>query len=137
MGYSGGWLYLGGAFRHLNGQQRLGLARVNPATGAPDAFDLHLTTPDFPTPKILDLAVSGTRLVAIGVIEYASGWRRPQLLMADTTGTGSLADWYTAVRSQRFVDGPDEVHRWTVGRNLIRAYRRHGTTAPAAGGDLV
>src|SRR5439155_8399641 len=48
-----------------------------------------------------------------------------------------LADWYTAVRSQRFVDGPDEVHRWTVGRNLIRAYRRHGTTAPAAGGDLV
>jgi acyl-CoA dehydrogenase len=48
-----------------------------------------------------------------------------------------LADWYTAVRSQRFVDGPDEVHRWTVGRNLIRACREHGTTAPAAGGDLV
>jgi acyl-CoA dehydrogenase len=48
-----------------------------------------------------------------------------------------LADWYTSIRSQRFVDGLDEVHRWTVGRNLIRAYREHGTTAPAAGGSLV
>src|SRR5881394_731177 len=27
-----------------------------------------------------------------------------------------LARWYTAVRSQRLVDGPDEVHRWTTGR---------------------
>ena len=24
-----------------------------------------------------------------------------------------LANWYTQVRSQRLVDGPDEVHRWT------------------------
>ena len=38
-----------------------------------------------------------------------------------------LARWYTSIRSQRLVDGPDEVHRWTVGRNLIKAYqqRRH------------
>jgi acyl-CoA dehydrogenase len=48
-----------------------------------------------------------------------------------------LARWYTAIRSQRLVDGPDEVHRWTVGRNLLRAYKEHGTTAPAAGGDLL
>jgi acyl-CoA dehydrogenase len=48
-----------------------------------------------------------------------------------------LARWYTAVRAQRLVDGPDEVHRWTVGRNVIKAYREHGTTAPAAGGDLL
>ncbi len=26
-----------------------------------------------------------------------------------------LASWYTHIRSQRLVDGPDEVHRWTVG----------------------
>jgi len=35
------------------------------------------------------------------------------------------------------VDGPDEVHRWTTGRNVIRAFERDGTTAAAAGGDLL
>ena len=48
-----------------------------------------------------------------------------------------LAAWYTHIRSQRLVDGPDEVHRWTVGRNVIKAYQAHGTTASAAGGDLI
>ena len=48
-----------------------------------------------------------------------------------------LAGWYTQIRAQRLVDGPDEVHRWTVGRNVIKAYREHGTTASAAGGDLI
>jgi len=48
-----------------------------------------------------------------------------------------LAKWYTQVRSQRLVDGPDEVHRWRVGRNVIKAFREHGTTALAAGGDLL
>ncbi len=48
-----------------------------------------------------------------------------------------LAKWYTQVRSQRLVDGPDEVHRWRVGRNVIKAFREHGTTASATGGDLL
>src|SRR5580704_13608042 len=48
-----------------------------------------------------------------------------------------LAQWYTQVRSQRLVDGPDEVHKWRVGRNVIKAFREHGTTALAAGGDLL
>jgi acyl-CoA dehydrogenase len=48
-----------------------------------------------------------------------------------------LAQWYTQVRSQRLVDGPDEVHKWKVGRNVIKAYREHGTSALAAGGDLL
>src|ERR1700712_826381 len=48
-----------------------------------------------------------------------------------------LAKWYTQVRSQRLVDGPDEVHKWKVGRNVIKAYREHGTTASAAGGGLI
>ena len=48
-----------------------------------------------------------------------------------------LAAWYTHIRSQRLVDGPDEVHRWTVGRNVIKAYQQHGTTASACGGDLL
>jgi len=48
-----------------------------------------------------------------------------------------LAAWYTHIRAQRLVDGPDEVHRWTVGRNVIKAFERDGTTAAAAGGDLI
>lgn len=48
-----------------------------------------------------------------------------------------LARWYTSVRSQRLVDGPDEVHKWRVGRNVIKAFEEHGTTASAAGGDLL
>src|SRR6201996_929793 len=48
-----------------------------------------------------------------------------------------LAKWYTQVRSQRLVDGPDEVHKWKVGRNVIKAYLKDGTTAAAAGGDLL
>jgi acyl-CoA dehydrogenase len=47
-----------------------------------------------------------------------------------------LAEWYTEVRAQRLVDGPDEVHKWIVGRNVVKAFETHGTTAPAAGGDL-
>ena len=48
-----------------------------------------------------------------------------------------LAAWYTHIRSQRLVDGPDEVHRWTVGRNVIKAFQSTGTTAGACGGDLL
>jgi len=48
-----------------------------------------------------------------------------------------LASWYTHIRSQRLVDGPDEVHRWTVGRNVIKAYKEYGTTVSAAGGNLI
>jgi acyl-CoA dehydrogenase len=48
-----------------------------------------------------------------------------------------LAEWYAHIRMQRIVDGPDEVHRTFTGRNLIKAYQRHGTTASACGGDLV
>src|SRR5438477_636564 len=47
-----------------------------------------------------------------------------------------LAKWYTQVRSQRLVDGPDEVHKWKIGKNVIKAFREHGTTASAVGGDL-
>ena len=47
-----------------------------------------------------------------------------------------LARWYTGIRSQRLVDGPDEVHRWRTGANVIKAFEKHGTTASACGGEL-
>lgn len=48
-----------------------------------------------------------------------------------------LAGWYTHIRSQRLVDGPDEVHRWTTGRNVLKAFKETGTTAGACGGDML
>jgi acyl-CoA dehydrogenase len=48
-----------------------------------------------------------------------------------------LAAWYTRIRSQRLVDGPDEVHKWTTGHNLIKAFKAPDTTAGACGGDLL
>jgi acyl-CoA dehydrogenase len=29
------------------------------------------------------------------------------------------------------------VHKWKIGKNVIKAFREHGTTASAAGGDLL
>ena len=48
-----------------------------------------------------------------------------------------LAGWYAEARAQHIVDGPDEVHRWRVGKNVLREFARSGTTAAAAGGDLL
>ena len=48
-----------------------------------------------------------------------------------------LATWYTQVRSQRLVDGRTRCTDGRVGRNVIKAFREHGTTASAAGGDLL
>lgn len=48
-----------------------------------------------------------------------------------------LAQWYQDIRELRIADGPDEVHRWKVGRDVLAAYRTDGTTAMAAGGDLI
>ena len=48
-----------------------------------------------------------------------------------------LMQQYVGIRAQRLVDGPDEVHRWRVGRNLIKMYEETGSTALACGGDLV
>ncbi len=47
-----------------------------------------------------------------------------------------LARWYTGIRSQRLVDGPDEVHRWRIGANVVKAFEQYGTTASACGGEL-
>ncbi|MEE4350293.1 MAG: acyl-CoA dehydrogenase family protein [Pacificimonas sp.] len=48
-----------------------------------------------------------------------------------------LADWYVGIRSQRLVDGPDEVHKWKTGKNVIAAFKEDGTTAAACGGDIL
>jgi acyl-CoA dehydrogenase len=52
------------------------------------------------------------------------------------TGDLPLTNWFAHARANRIIDGPDEVHRWTVGRTLVKAYERDGTTAAVTGGDL-
>ncbi|WP_029115730.1 acyl-CoA dehydrogenase family protein [Mycobacterium sp. URHB0044] len=47
-----------------------------------------------------------------------------------------LAAWLNEARANRIIDGPDEVHRWMVGRSVVKAFEHSGTTAAAAGGDL-
>jgi hypothetical protein len=95
---SGPFLYVGGTFTKIGGRERVALARVNPATGAADGWNPQLTSPHDSRAKVEDLAVNpaGTRLVAIGAIEFAAGNRRDQLAMYDLT-TGGVADWYTTV----------------------------------------
>jgi acyl-CoA dehydrogenase len=34
-----------------------------------------------------------------------------------------LAEMYTAARAMRFIDGPDEVHRMVVSREILRSYK--------------
>jgi acyl-CoA dehydrogenase len=43
-----------------------------------------------------------------------------------------LARWYAEVRQPRLVDGPDEVYRWMIGRNVIKACQTLGTTGRPA-----
>jgi acyl-CoA dehydrogenase len=47
-----------------------------------------------------------------------------------------LMDMYIGTRSQHIVDGPDEVHRWRAGANLVKAFKQYGITASSCGGEL-
>jgi acyl-CoA dehydrogenase len=47
-----------------------------------------------------------------------------------------LVEWLAGARANRIVDGPDEVHRWTIGRNVLKAFETTGSTAAATGGDI-
>jgi hypothetical protein len=96
---SGSWLYAGGAFSGIGGLSRTALARLNPATGAADAaFDPKITAPGLTRARVEDFAISpnGTRLVAIGAIQYAGGVRRTQLAMYDLSAPApTLSTWFT------------------------------------------
>jgi acyl-CoA dehydrogenase len=44
-----------------------------------------------------------------------------------------LESWFRHVRAQKIVDGPNEIHKWRVGRNVVKAFKEHGTTRTACG----
>jgi len=53
------------------------------------------------------------------------------------TADTPIAGMWMDARANKVIDGPEEVHRWTIGRNVVRAFERDGTTRRAAAGDLV
>ena len=96
----GASVYVGGSFSAVNGVGRIALAKLDAATGTVDgAFNLHLAGPQLSRVKVDDLALTpdGRRLGVIGAFEQAAGETRAQILMADVTGPGTLADWHTDV----------------------------------------
>ena len=45
-----------------------------------------------------------------------------------------LERFYRDARAARIYDGPSEVHRMVIARNLVKAMATHGSTKPAIGG---
>jgi alkylation response protein AidB-like acyl-CoA dehydrogenase len=50
------------------------------------------------------------------------------------SGDLPLERFYRDGRAARIYDGPSEVHRMVIARNLAKALLEHGTTKPATGG---
>ncbi|QKE85805.1 PKD domain-containing protein [Arthrobacter sp. NEB 688] len=104
--YRAGNLYLAGDFTAIGGQQRLGLASLNPTTGAlTDALRVDVTEHHNTDPtqvqkavgaKSIDITKDGSRLVAIGNFRKANGLDRDQVVQVNLTGTSSSIDaWQT------------------------------------------
>jgi alkylation response protein AidB-like acyl-CoA dehydrogenase len=47
-----------------------------------------------------------------------------------------LSRFYTDARAARIYDGPSEVHRMVIARNVLKAFLKEGTTKPATGGII-
>jgi beta-propeller uncharacterized protein DUF5122 len=103
----GNYLYIAGAFHWVNGTQHGLLARLNATTGAIDAsfqVDASGARPYANSTELVwALAVSpnGGTVVATGNFTSVNGQDRNQVVVIDTTGLPTVADWHT----DRFVDG--------------------------------
>ena len=94
-------LYLAGDFKKVKGVERLGLAAVDPLTGAVDPdVNIPFTEPRIgssPSVNKIDVTPDGTRLVAIGNFKKAAGQTREQIAMVDVANTpATLANWHTS-----------------------------------------
>ena len=88
-----GRLWLAGAFTHLQGRAKQGLATVNATTGAYDSFmrlpiaGVH-NSGNTAVAKI-DINPQGTRLIAIGNFDTLNGVKNHQMFMLDLTGAAA------------------------------------------------
>ncbi|MEV4636839.1 delta-60 repeat domain-containing protein [Actinoplanes sp. NPDC049548] len=97
----GNQLYIAGAFHWVNGTEHSLLARLNATTGAIDAgFQVDASGArdfDNSTELVWGLAVApdGDTVVAVGNFTVVNGAKRNQVVMIDTSGTPTVADWNT------------------------------------------
>jgi len=97
----GNFLYIAGAFHWVNGTQHGLLARLNATTGAIDpSFQVDASgARPYPntTELVWALAVSpdGKTVVATGNFTVVNGQSRDQVVVIDTTGLPTVADWHT------------------------------------------
>ncbi len=97
----GNHLYISGAFHFVNGTAHSLLARLNATTGAIDASFQVDASGARPYPNsselVWGLAVSpdGGTVVATGNFTVVNGASRNQVVVIDTTGLPTVADWHT------------------------------------------
>ncbi len=98
---SGGRLWVGGAFTHIAQHAQLGLATVNPDTGAylPFMHSLFTGTHNGGWTSVMkfDITPDGTKLLAIGNFDMVDGVKTHQAAMFDLSGSDTVrAPWQTA-----------------------------------------
>jgi PKD repeat protein len=87
---SNGRLWVAGGFTHIANAAQLGLATLNPTTGALNQYMRRviagLHDGGFTTVMKIDINAQGTRLVAIGNFDTIDGMKNHQLFVLDLTG---------------------------------------------------
>jgi PKD repeat protein len=87
---SNGRLWVAGGFTHIANAAQLGLATLNPTTGALNQYMRRviagLHDGGFTTVMKIDINAQGTRLVAIGNFDTIDGIKNHQLFVLDLTG---------------------------------------------------
>jgi hypothetical protein len=97
----GNSLYLAGAFHWINGTEHSLLARLNATTGAIDStFQINASGPRPYANSVelvwgLAVAPDGDTVVAVGNFTDVNGSARNQVVMIDTSGTPTVANWNT------------------------------------------
>jgi hypothetical protein len=97
----GNYLYIAGAFHWVNGTKHSLLARLNATTGAIDASFQVDASGARPYPNTSELvwalavAPDGRTVVATGNFTVVNGQDRNQVVVIDTSGLPTVADWHT------------------------------------------
>jgi PKD repeat protein len=139
---SGGQLYVGGYFATVGGKSRVGLAVLNPTTGAvsptvtPSFVGHHnfnrLCIPSATKHcasagtgiKTLDINPAGNRLIAIGNFTTAGGLARDQIALIDLAPTSVTVDttWATAAYTASCIASAYDVYMRDVQFSLDGSY---------------
>jgi hypothetical protein len=98
---AGGRLWVAGAFTHIAGNAQLGLATINPTTGAFTSFMRRTLSGQHhggvTAVLKIDITSDARSLVLIGNFDMVDGVKKHQIAMLDISGTtATVTDWQTA-----------------------------------------